>query len=522
MRRVAIWSSSLASAGIASAQGAKRSLSLDDLGKLKEVRDPQCSPDGKSRRLRRVADRREGRQGRQRRTSGRSASTDRTSDRSRRAPTASRRRASAPTGSTCRSPRRAPARRRATRCGCSIGAAAKRFSSPRSRDGCRATSGRPTRSASRSSSAIPIRTRPETPDPARRRRSRSSSIATSSSRTCRAICSPGRHTYIYLFDIATKSLDRLTKAKADESSPSWSPDGTRIAFMSNRHDGSRSRAVEPAVRRRGEEGVGGEGADAADEPRRPRQGGVEPRRQVDRAARRRRQESTAPTAWSISRWWRPTARGAPLRVKATEDLDRGVVAAALQRRRQVHHRARDRRQSVYRRARHARRPIASSGDHRQADRRSNASQRGQLHGGRSRATTSKPTEVYRVDRGGSADAAATHQNDALFAELQFGKTEEVTAKSKDGTEVHGLLTTPAGLRRGHEDPDAAADPRRTQRSGSAQLRASSVSGSRPTATPCSRSTIAAAPGAARSTRNRSRPTGATTRWTTCRRWSIRS
>jgi len=37
-----------ASAGIASAQGAKRPLSLDDLAKLKEVRDPQCAPDGKS------------------------------------------------------------------------------------------------------------------------------------------------------------------------------------------------------------------------------------------------------------------------------------------------------------------------------------------------------------------------------------------------------------------------------------------------------------------------------------------
>src|SRR5499427_1149865 len=37
-----------ASAGIASAQGGKRPLSLDDLARIKEVRDPQCAPDGKS------------------------------------------------------------------------------------------------------------------------------------------------------------------------------------------------------------------------------------------------------------------------------------------------------------------------------------------------------------------------------------------------------------------------------------------------------------------------------------------
>ncbi len=46
----------------------------------------------------------------------------------------------------------------------------------------------------------------------------------------------GRHTYIYLFDIETKKLERLTKSKWDEASPSWSPDGTRIAFMSNHAD----------------------------------------------------------------------------------------------------------------------------------------------------------------------------------------------------------------------------------------------------------------------------------------------
>ena len=43
----------------------------------------------------------------------------------------------------------------------------------------------------------------------------------------------GRHSYIYLFDIESKKLDRLTGSKWDESGPSWSPDGSRIAFTSN-------------------------------------------------------------------------------------------------------------------------------------------------------------------------------------------------------------------------------------------------------------------------------------------------
>lgn len=41
-------------------------------------------------------------------------------------------------------------------------------------------------------------------------------------------------THLYLFDISTKKIDTLTKGIYDETSPKWSPDGTQIAFLSNR------------------------------------------------------------------------------------------------------------------------------------------------------------------------------------------------------------------------------------------------------------------------------------------------
>ena len=42
------------------------------------------------------------------------------------------------------------------------------------------------------------------------------------------------HTHLYLFDITSKKFDTLTRGNYDEGSAVWSPDGSTIAFVSNR------------------------------------------------------------------------------------------------------------------------------------------------------------------------------------------------------------------------------------------------------------------------------------------------
>lgn len=43
-----------------------------------------------------------------------------------------------------------------------------------------------------------------------------------------------RHTHLYVFDVATRTTTQITSGDYDEGSGVWSPDGTRVAFVSNR------------------------------------------------------------------------------------------------------------------------------------------------------------------------------------------------------------------------------------------------------------------------------------------------
>ena len=257
----------------------------------------------------------------------------------------------------------------------------------------------------------------------------------------------GRHTYIYLYDIATKKLDRLTKSKWDESSPAWSPDGTRIAFMSNHSDDpDRDPSAQLFV------------ADA--------QPGVTEKALTPESVR----ASRGRPEWSPDGKWIAFIEGdekkygaynqdhlslvatdgnsAPARFKAAEDLDRGVGAPRF------------------------------SADGKSirflvTDDRSVYPMKANLSGGAAEKLLSPPvvisnwnfganrsivmsgddvktTEVYVWE--GNSLRQLTHQNDALFAELDLGATEEIGFKSKDGTQVNALLTYPVGYVKGTRVP----------------------------------------------------------------------
>jgi dipeptidyl aminopeptidase/acylaminoacyl peptidase len=257
----------------------------------------------------------------------------------------------------------------------------------------------------------------------------------------------GRHSYIYLFDLATKKFERLTKSKWDESSPAWSPDGTRIAFMSNHsNDPDRDPAAQLYV-------VDAKTASTEKQltPATTRAGRSRPEWSQDgKWIAFLEGDEKKYGAYSMDHLALVATDGnsAPTRLKSAEDLDRGVSSPRFS-------------------------PDSRSIRFLVADDQSVYPMKANLGGGPAERLLSRPIVISNWNTvagrtvaisGGDAKAneiyvwedsglrQLTHQNDALIAELELGTTEEVSFKSKDGTEVHGLLTYPVGYVKGTKVP----------------------------------------------------------------------
>jgi len=257
----------------------------------------------------------------------------------------------------------------------------------------------------------------------------------------------GRHSYIYLFDIATKKLDRLTSGKWDETGPSWSLDGGRLAFVSNHsQDPDRDSASQVFVT----EAKPG-ATEKAVTPPTTRGGRSRPEWSPDgKWIAFMEGDERKYGAYNMEHLALVSAEGsaAPARLKAVEDLDRGVSAIRFSTDGQsISFLVTDDR-SVY----PARGNIAGGAVERLMASPvvlSNWSWSNE-HGAAVSGGDSKTGEVYAIE--GGTLRQLTHQNDTLLAELEIAPTEEVSFKSKDGTEVHGLLTKPVGYVEGTKAP----------------------------------------------------------------------
>ncbi|HEU4712250.1 MAG TPA: S9 family peptidase [Pyrinomonadaceae bacterium] len=257
----------------------------------------------------------------------------------------------------------------------------------------------------------------------------------------------GRHSYIYLFEIDTKKLDRLTKSKWDESAPAWSPDGSRIAFMSNHSDDPDR---DPAAQLYVVEAKPGS-TEKALTPMTTRAGRSRPEWSPDgKWLAILEGDEMKYGAYSMDHLSLVPSDGSkpPARFKPTEDLDRGVGGVRFN-------------------------PDGKSIRFLVIDDRSVYPATANLSGGKVERLMSGPIVISSWNSGGGRTVAMsggntkageiyvwennklrqlTTQNDALLSELDLGVTEEVDFQSKDGTRVGALLTYPVGYVKGTRVP----------------------------------------------------------------------
>ena len=253
------------------------------------------------------------------------------------------------------------------------------------------------------------------------------------------------YSHLALFEVAARKLEPLTTGEYDDEEPAWSPDGKSIAFLSKRAHPDPDRTFNADL--------------FAIEAR----SGAAPRRLT-----RTPQAETGTPVWSPDGRRIAVLVGDEDRFYAYDQAKLAVVAAdggepllltpGLDRPVSAVDWSADGAALVFAveddRASWIGRVAATGGAVERLTSGRRVATEPSLGGDGALAllvsTPAEPTEVYALERG--ALRRLSHQNDALVATLRLGITEDFTSTSADGTEVHGLLVKPVDYLPGHRYP----------------------------------------------------------------------